>query len=206
MTYVTPSEEYRIIRSASEGDKSAFETLVRDNRIFVYNLALKLLKNHDDAMDASQEAFIKAYVNLKSFRYDSKFSVWLYRITYNICLDMLRRSSRFPVRVEGDDGEEAIASAPAPDGDPVKSIEKKEFWEEVNAGLDTLPEEQRSALVLREITGLSYYEIAKILGCSEGTVKSRISRGRQKLASFITGRGTFSATKRHNSANGGERK
>ena len=206
MTYVTPSEEYKIIRAVTEGDKSAFETLVRENRIFVYNLALKLLKNPDDAMDASQEAFIKAYINLKSFRYDCKFSVWLYRITYNICLDMLRRDSRTPVRVDGEDGEEAVSSAPAIDGDPEKELEKKEFWAEVNAGLDTLPEEQRSALVLREITGLSYYDIAKILGCSEGTVKSRISRGREKLALFLKKRGTFSSGKRQKSANGGERK
>lgn len=203
---MNPSEEYRTVLSASQGDKTAFETLVRENRVLVYNLALKLLKNPEDAMDASQDAFIKAYVNLKSFRFDCKFSVWLYKITYNICLDMLRRQQRHPAPISGEEGETALSFAPALEGDPEAAVRRKEFWAEINEGLDMLPEEQRQAIILREITGLSYYEIARVAGCTEGTVKSRIARGREKLAAFLLSRGTFTSGKRHNSAKGGKRK
>jgi RNA polymerase sigma factor (sigma-70 family) len=203
---LNPSEEYRTVQAAADGDKPAFETLVRENRVLVYNLALKLLKNPEDAMDASQDAFVKAYINLKSFRFDCKFSVWIYRITYNVCLDMLRHRERRPEPLAGEEGETALSFAPALEGNPETAVNKKEFWAEINEGLDMLPEKQRQAIILREITGLSYYEIAQISGCTEGTVKSRIARGREKLADFLIKRGTFAPGKRHNSAKGGEAK
>ena len=130
---------------------------------------------------------------------------------YYILVDQMELGDGFAcesygVKVVGEEGETALAFAPALEGNPETAVNKKEFWAEINEGLDMLPEKQRQAIILREITGLSYYEIAQISGCTEGTVKSRIARGREKLADFLIKRGTFAPGKRHNSAKGGEAK
>ena len=194
-------EERAMIDRVLSGDKDAFEALVIDNQRKVYNLALKMLKNEQDALDISQDAFIKAYTNLSSFRSDSKFSVWIYRMTYNLCVDMLRKSGRANVislSQEDDSGEVVQLDIPDTNNDPVSLYEKKEMAEEISAGLSVLPPDQREILLLREISGLSYTERAEALHIREGTVKSRIARARGKLSEFLIKRGTFPSGYRHN--------
>lgn len=192
---MTPQEEMRLVKLASGGDKGAFERLVLENQRNVYNLALKLMKNPEDAFDAAQEAFLKAYLKLKDFRGDSRFSAWLYRLTYNTCIDLLRKSQRAAVvsltrDTEDEDGQSTDIADTAPS--PEEQCEARETRDIVRREMERLPEEQYRILVMRELAGMSYDEIAKTAGISEGTVKSRIFRARSRLAQALKKSGTFS--------------
>lgn len=185
---MTWDEEREIISKTLSGDVNAFEGLVVEYEKNVYNLALRMLKNAEDAADISQDAFIKAYNSLSSFRGDSKFSVWLYRIVSNLCLDYLRRQNRRPTKslsVEDNDGESTELEIPDEEQSPEKLLERKTTSEAVRRGLDELNTEQREILLLREIQGFSYDEIADVLNLESGTVKSRIFRARKKLCDFL---------------------
>ncbi len=199
---MTEKEQAGVIRQVLAGDSNAFEALVKAHERSVYNLALRMLGNEQDALDASQEAFFRAYRSLDSFRGDSKFSVWLYRITGNVCLDMLRRAGRRPessLTVE-DDGEEL--AVPDERGDPQRALERKELRAAVREGLMRLEPPFRQALILRELNGLTYDEIARVTGLEAGTVKSRIFRARRKLAAYLTAGGNFFADGPSNSKTG----
>ena len=188
---MTAQEEQDVIQRVLAGDTDAFELLVRAHEKLVYNLALRMLHNEQDALDASQEAFFRAYRGLSSFRGDSKFSVWLYRLTSNVCLDMLRRQGRTEtVSLTPEEGEER--SLPDDRFDPERELEKKELRRAVREGLQSLDPAFREALVLREINGLSYEEIGQVMDLEPGTVKSRIFRARRKLASYLAANGNFS--------------
>ncbi len=189
---MTREQEHALIRRVLDGDPDQFQDLVRANERGVYNLALRMLGNEQDALDASQEAFFRAWKNLASFRGDSRFSVWLYRLAGNVCLDMLRRAGRrSESSLTAEDGEEL----PLPDrsraADPHGMLEQKELRAAVRAGLDALEPEFRQVLVLREIGGLSYEEIGQATGLEAGTVKSRIFRARRKLAAHLTAPGNI---------------
>lgn len=194
---MTNVEERFLIGRAQEGDSAAFEQLVVSAQNEVYALALRMLKHEQDALDVSQDAFLKAYLNLNTFRGDSKFSVWMYRITYNLCLDRMRRKKRRgELQLESPVEEMEIQIAdPAPT--PEERIMSREAKEAVQRGLDALPPKQRAVLIMREVTGMSYAEIAKAAGLREGTVKSRINRARATLAEFLRKDGTFSDEIRH---------
>ncbi len=192
---MTALEEKAVIDKVCSGDADAFEALVTDNQKKVYNLALKMTGNEEDALDISQEAFIKAYTGLKNFRAESRFSVWLYRLTYNICIDFLRKKKRrpeLPLTITDEEGDALELEIPDLRYEPSSEAEKRELREAVEKGIDELPEKHREILVLREMTGLSYEEIARTLGINEGTVKSRLSRARQSLIMILNGYGTFS--------------
>ena len=189
---MTRDEERAAIDRVLQGDTDAFEALVKANEKGVYNLALRMLGNAEDALDASQEAFFRAYRALASFRGDSKFSVWLYRLTSNVCLDMLRKAGRFQqTSLTGEDEEEEL---PIPDSrfDPQEALERAEVRRAVQEGLQKLDPLFREALVLRDVNGLSYEEIAQALDLEPGTVKSRIFRARRRLAALLTAGGNFS--------------
>ena len=147
----------------------------------------------DDAFDMTQEAFIKAYGSLSSFRGDSKFSVWIYRITTNVCLDFLRSKSRKQQvsLTVSDDDEDAQLDIPDPKADPEQQLIKKISMQSVEEGLKTLPDKQRQILVMRELCGMSYAEIGKALSLEEGTVKSRIFRARKRLCTFLLDSGNI---------------
>ena len=197
---MTPSEELSLIERVRTGDADAFEPLVCEHQKKVYNLALRLLKNSDDALDASQEAFIKAFTGISGFRADSRFSVWLYRLTYNVCIDLLRKKSRentVPLSVEDDGGETVELEIPDERTSPEREYERRELRELISAGLDTLSEEHRQILIMREISDMSYTEIADTLSISVGTVKSRIARARAALAVFLSEYGTNGDSVRH---------
>ena len=180
--------EDELVRRAQSGDLDAFEALVRSHEKTVYNLALRMTNQPQDAEDMAQEAFLKVWRALPDFRWECKFSVWLYRIVSNVCLDWLRRQSRRPtvsLSAEDEDGEEAEREVPDERHSPERLLEQKLTREAVQRGLETLPEEQRQILLLREIRGLSYEEIGQALSLEPGTVKSRLFRARKKLADWL---------------------
>ena len=188
---MTHEEESRIIRAVLDGDTNQFEHLIRAYEKQIYTLCLRTLGDRQDAMDASQEAFFRAYKALASFRGDSKFSVWLYRLASNVCLDMLRKRSRSQT-VSLTEEEDAVLDIPDERFCPQTELEKKQLRQTVRRGLLHLDPEFRQVLILREISGLSYEEIARVTGLEPGTVKSRIFRARKKLAAILMRDGNFS--------------
>lgn len=188
---MTAEEEQKIVRAAAQGDDRAFERLVRENQKHVYNLALKLTGNAEDALDASQDAFLKAYQNLKSFRGDSRVSVWLYRLTYNACMDLIKKSRRGHVVSMPTDEEGTELDAPDPGPGPDELMERREELESVRRALSELNEDKRIILMMREYRGMSYAEISRVLKLEEGTVKSRLARARAALAENLKNSGTF---------------
>ena len=190
---MTEVSEKKIIEKVLGGDANAFEELVLKYEKTVYNLALRMVGDRDDAFDMTQEAFIKAYGSLSSFRGDSKFSVWIYRIATNVCLDFLRSKSRKQQvsLTVSDDDEDAQLDIPDPKADPEQQLIKKISMQSVEEGLKTLPDKQRQILVMRELGGMSYAEIGKALSLEEGTVKSRIFRARKRLCTFLLDSGNI---------------
>ncbi len=175
-----------IIDRVNGGDTQAFEELVRRYEKTVFNIALRMVGDSDDAADMTQEAFIKAYGNLGSFRGDSRFSVWLYRITTNLCLDHLRtraRKKQVPLSLDDDDGQEL--ELPDMRAMPEEQLMRKLSMQAVRRGLERLAPEHRQILIMRELGGMSYADISAALSLEEGTVKSRIFRARKNLCSFL---------------------
>lgn len=192
---MTREEEDQLVEQVRNGDGDSFEKLVLENQTKVYNLALRMVGNEDDAFDMSQEAFIKAYNSILSFRGDCRFSVWLYRLTTNVCLDYLRseaRRSHISLSYQDDTDDEKELEIPDERFSPETAAEKKELREAVNRGLMKLLPDYRAILLLREINGLSYGEIGQTLDLEEGTVKSRIFRARKKLCTILLADGNFS--------------
>lgn len=189
-------EEQRLVDRARAGEQEAFAALMQRSQTKVYNLALRLTGSTEDAADLSQEAFLKAWRGLNSFQGESSFSTWLYRLTTNVCIDFLRRERRrknisSAVSLDDRDTDYAnLVSDHAPS--PQELLEGKELKEAISRGLNQLSDEHRQVLVLREITGLSYSEIACVLHLEEGTVKSRIARARLSLRNLLRSDGNFS--------------
>lgn len=185
---MTREQEYQIVQQVLAGDTNAFEELVLEYEKKVYNVALRLLGDREDAQDMTQEAFIKAFNSLESFRGDSKFSVWISRIVSNLCLDLLRSKNRRPtvsLSVEDDDGAQVEMDIADKSLSPDVLLEKRMTQQSLRDGLKALPDEYRAILLLREVQGLSYDEISKALDIEPGTVKSRIYRGRKKLCDHL---------------------
>ena len=185
-------DEQRIIERVRSGDTDAFEELVKAYERSVYTIAYKMLKNSEDAQDAAQEAFIKAYTKLDTYRGESKFSAWLYRLTSNCCVDALRRRrENLSLTSETKDGEITELDIPDLRQNPEKALEKKELREAIRENLEKLPLDYKQALILRELGDLSYVEIAEELSVDIGTVKSRIFQARKKLHKLLSANGNF---------------
>ena len=173
--------EKDLIRRAKRGDLLAFEDLISGYEKKVYNTVYRFFNNVEDAMDITQEIFIKVFTSLHGFRENSSFSTWLYRIAVNTCIDFLRkkREDTLPIK------EEMAISSEIKFGShtelPEEFVEKQELKQALMKAINTLPEEQRMCVILRDIQGFSYTEISDILMCSLGTVKSRLYRGRRAL-------------------------
>lgn len=197
-----------VIREVLDGNANAFEDIVREYEKNIYNIALRMCGDREDALDISQESFLKAYHSLHSFRGDSKFSVWLYRIVSNTCLDFLRerkRRAEVPLAREDDDGEAEQADIRDESLSPETLLEQKLTREALRRGLASLPEDQRRILLLREIQGFSYDEIGQILSLESGTVKSRIFRARRKLCEFLIEDGNISPPSSSTRTGGGDK-
>ena len=164
---------------AAMGDVAAFSRLVQEHSGLVYRVAARMLGG-DDAQDASQEAWVRAWRNMHKFRGDSAFSTWMYRITVNTCLSARQKEAR---RKEREIGDELpyLPEPPGGDADPEASALSGERREEIFAALERVREEHRAALVLRHMEGLSYAEIAQILEVPDGTAKGWVSRGRAAM-------------------------
>ena len=189
--------EQELVQAARGGDRKAFGALVEQNQSKVYSLAYRMTGNPDNAADLTQEAFLSAFQNLSKFDGRSAFSTWLYRLTSNLCLDFLRREKRrsaHSITLEDKEGEET-SQLDLPDEryTPERELERKEAFEAVRRGLAALSPQHREVLVLRELEGLSYTEIAQALDLEEGTVKSRLARARLALRDFLVKSGNFSS-------------
>ena len=179
-------DEQALIDSARKGDARAFNQLVLLYQRMAYNVAYRILGDPDAASDATQDAFLKAFKAMRRFRGGS-FKAWLLRIVTNACYDQLRRKQRRPASslddlpVEADHSYYMHDPAERPD----EFVERQELGDTIQAGISTLPVEQRTVLVLSDVQGLSYTEIAEVTGLSLGTVKSRLSRGRARVRDYL---------------------
>lgn len=170
-----------LIARAQKGDPDAFEELLGLYEKRIYNLALRTMKNPDDAADMAQEAIIKIYRSLSGFKGDCSFGVWVHRITLNTCLDEIRRRKRRQsVSLENLE-ENAVQFADEGTPTPEESFSRREAIREISQAINQLEDDYRIAITLRDINGLSYQEISDITGAALGTVKSRISRARTLL-------------------------
>lgn len=187
--------EQELVAAARSGDPDAFARLVESNQTKVYNLAYRMTGNPEDAADLTQEAFLNAWRGLARFGGQSAFSTWLYRLTSNACIDFLRRQGRretLSMTVEENGDEARQAERPDERWSPERELERREAKEALEAGLAALSPDHRQVLLLRELEGQSYSEIAQSLALEEGTVKSRIARARLALRDFLKKSGNFS--------------
>jgi RNA polymerase sigma-70 factor (ECF subfamily) len=182
-----PVPDAELVRAASGGDQEAFRELMERYRGRAYAVALGILGDPDEALDAVQDAFIKAYYNLKDFRGGSSFYTWFYRMLVNGSIDRWRRTGRKgevaldEAHATGDDSPPEVGVYPRT---PEELAGNRQLADALNRAIAALPEYHRAVILLREVDGLSYDEIAESLGCSVGTVMSRLhyARGRLKLA------------------------
>lgn len=184
-----PEDERELIIRSQRGDVAAFEALVKQHQVVAYNVALRILGSPEDAQDAAQEALIKVFKSLGSFKAEAQFSTWLYRIVVNTCNDYLRRERRhthfsLDQQLETDDGS-ITRDVPDESMAPERVHEKRVLQEKVQRAIQALPEQQRTVVVLRDIEGMSYEVIASMLDLPVGTVKSRINRGRDALRQLL---------------------
>ncbi len=192
---MTREQEALTVQRVLDGNADEYEKLVLEYQKNVYNLALRMTGDPEDAADMAQEAFIKAYNSLSGYRGDSKFSVWLYRIVSTACLDFLRAKKRrqtVSLSVTDDDGEDTELDIADESQSPERIFERAMMRDAVRRGLAALTPEYRQILILRELQGMSYEEIAAVLGLESGTVKSRIFRARKKLCAFLLRDGNIS--------------
>ena len=184
-----------LVRRAQAGDRDALSTLVQSQQTYVYSIAMSLMHNPADAADMTQEAFIRLMRSLGTYRAETKFTTWLYRLVTNICLDGLRRRGR-PIDSldepsSGQSGEDAQTSGERlADTDrwtqPEQELELRESANEVRAALVSLPASQRLALTLHYFEDLRYEDIADVMGLPLNTVKSHIRRGKERLALVLS--------------------
>ncbi|WP_069649197.1 RNA polymerase sigma factor [Caloranaerobacter ferrireducens] len=179
--------EHILIKKSSEGNVDAFEELIKEYEKRAYNIAYRLLKNSEDAMDVVQEAFIKIYKSIREFKFKSSFSTWVYRIVVNTTIDFIRSKKVIysldeTIKSEKGDIKREVADY---ENTPEIELERKLTKELVQKSIDKLDDIHRTVIILRDIQGFSYDEISEILDCSLGTVKSRISRGRIALKEII---------------------
>lgn len=186
-------QELQLVERAQAGDREAFKELVETYQRKVYGICIGMLKNPDDSMDVSQEVFIKVYRYLEKFNRQSSFYTWLYRITVNMCIDFLRKKKRVQ-EVDYDDG--ILRGSDEVEGDehilpsrlglnPDKVYGRKELRQKMLEALETLSEKHRTILILREVEGLSYEEIADVLNISKGTVMSRLYHARRYFQAAV---------------------
>lgn len=172
---VLEASENEIVEACRRGDRDAFRTLFETYKDKVYSIALRFCGDESQAMDIAQDTFLKLFSSLHSFRGDAAFSTWIYRLVVNCCLDHKRRSWRLtPI------ADDLIAVLRAP-GDSLKSVLHTEMRERVRSAVEKLSPDMRMAVVLRYTEGLSYEQIAEVLGCSAGTVASRLNRAHKAL-------------------------
>lgn len=180
-----PVDDRNLVEAAQRGDRDAFRTLFLRNHRRAYALALGIVRHPDDALDVVQDAFIKAYNYLDKFAGSSSFFTWMYRIVTNAAIDHLRKHRRVQsVPIDAlrsvDGATEELLPAPIA-GHPSRALMDKQIRGRIDAALDELSENHRTVLVMRELEGLSYDEMARAMGCSKGTIMSRLFHARKNM-------------------------
>ncbi len=178
------SDEELLIKRAQKGESEALEALILSCEKKVYNLAYRFMGNEADAYDMSQESLIKVYRGIKSFRFQSSFSSWVYRLTVNTCLDGLRKRKKAPVSLDNTI-ESGITLEDKQSVTPEIYVLNIECREDIQKAINSLTTDHRIAVILRDVQGLTYEEISDCLQISVGTVKSRLNRGRQRLKEIL---------------------
>lgn len=187
------TDNLTLVQRVRSGDQRAFKLLVERYQRKIYGVALGMLRDKEEARDVSQEAFVKVYRYLEHFKGDSSFYTWLYRITVNVCIDVIRRRGGGRADVELDEGQ-LLDTAEANIGalgtrlgtNPQKSALRKELAEKIQQALEEIPEKHRAILLLREIEGMSYEDLARTLEIPKGTVMSRLFHARAKMQKILS--------------------
>lgn len=183
------SNERWLIEESRKGNVDAFEELIKDYKKSAYNIALRVLRNVEDAEDASQEALIKIFKSISSFNMESTFKVWMYRIVVNTCIDFKRKKNINAVSIDETidlgSGSELKREIPDDTNNPDALIDRNYDTQLVNEAINKLEDDFKTIIILRDIKGFSYSEISEILSCSLGTVKSRLSRARKSLKELL---------------------
>jgi RNA polymerase sigma-70 factor (ECF subfamily) len=181
-------DDQTLVRAAQRGDMVAFEELVARHRDKIYARAYSMMRNEEEAIDLSQEAWVKGWQRLKQFQGESSFGTWLTRIVINLCLDQLRKHKRqrtesIEAMTEESGGVER--QMPVITTNPTAGLERGELRQRIDRALGQLSHEHRTALVLHEFEEMEYKEIARTMGCSIGTVMSRLFYARRKMAVLL---------------------
>lgn len=185
--------EEKLVKRAQEGDLNAFEEIIELYQNKVYSLVLQMLKTDSDAEDIAQEVFIKVYKNINKFQGKSSLYTWIYRITANLCIDELKKKRHVIYWEEKKQTEEGEVNIEIPSNEKSQDelYEEKELKEKLQACIERLEPRQKLMIVLRDVKGFSYEEIAEITSQKLGTVKSQINRARLKLKDLLEKDGTF---------------
>jgi RNA polymerase sigma-70 factor, ECF subfamily len=173
-----------VIEACKRGDHAAFEELIKLTHASVYSLSLRIVGNPEDAAEVSQETYMKLLRVIKQFRGDSKFSTWLYRVTSNVAISFLRKRSRRRPEVSLTPEDWDLLPAPA-SMDPAASAEQRSLKERLEAAIASLPEDYRAVVVMKDIYGLGFEEIARELRLNEGTARVRLFRARRRLKDLL---------------------
>ncbi|MEX1377933.1 MAG: sigma-70 family RNA polymerase sigma factor [Eubacteriales bacterium] len=187
-------KDRELLKRALAGDIAAFEELVSSNEKKIYNLCLKMMKNEQDAQDMAQEALLKAWRNLRKFNLKAAFSTWLYRIAVNTCLDELRKRKNNIQSIEDLDEKGYII----PDEKSQGFSDQSDLKHELMHAMDQLEAKEKLIIVLKDVQGYTYDEIGEILKCPVGTVRSRLSRSRKKLADICISMELYPSAVRQN--------
>jgi len=188
------TDDLTLVKRVKTGDQRAFKLLVERYQRKIYAVALGMVKDKEEALDISQEAFVKVYKYLDHFKGDSSFYTWLYRITVNICIDALRKKQalrgeqvELDEAVKMDTAEANIGALGSRLGtNPQKSALRKELAEKIQQALETVPEKHRAILLLREVEGMSYEDLSRTLEIPKGTVMSRLFHARTKVQKILS--------------------
>ena len=189
--FIILADTKQLIKASQAGNLDAFEELLCLYQDRVYSHCLHLTKNEEDAADLAQEVFIRAYKSITSFRGDADFGTWMHRIAVNLWINQRRSTKNKLITFSIDEsltlenGEQLQREFISPGPTPLEAMERMELIELIQIKLNQLPENFRMALVLRDIEGYTYEDIAMMLSCSLGTVKSRINRGRSLLKEML---------------------
>jgi RNA polymerase sigma-70 factor (ECF subfamily) len=182
------ADDQTLVRAAQRGDMQAFEELVARHRDKIYARAFSMMRNEEEAIDLSQEAWVKGWQRLAQFQGESSFGTWLTRIVINLCLDQLRKQKRHRIEsieamTEESGGVER--QMPVVSVNPTAGLERDELRQRIDKALSQLSYEHRTVIILHEFEEMEYKQIAKTMGCSIGTVMSRLFYARRKMAALL---------------------